>query len=476
MANISPFLALNSRGAATPQLKRFVNATPSFIGATFGVIDTDDVSLDFARGYPAVIKFGGSQTFLATVGLDIYRSTNGGTSWSSVKTFTGAHLNAARSIGKSGLFVLHVAGVATACIVTAGAAGTAEYYAHTSTNGTSWTTLGPFVAPFADVYDPSDSVVWDGKLATIWTRQPSTSTISSLFDPTTGTMTFATFGTSSGGNVQRTSALCVYQNRLFGLAHELGGASNTYFRELIAGVWTNVGTALFAPSLTDSAKHCLFVDGANMYAFTPNGTGWRAWKWNSALTRTEITSSVVPTALASGLGTSQRMSVIVDERGVPGTAPTIWLYQSVDGALASALNEWQWNGDTSFIGTTPGSAGSGPNDSGGSARDNLPYVKHAQGTTYWTSGEDFVELKGMAPAVGGVSVSFTLYSDAGSGTGSVRAWHGSNTAAYPLTAATLTGTLTGLTKDNTTVYTITWQAATDGYSSGQRAKFVLEKY
>ena len=32
---ISPFLALNSRGVATPQLKRFINASPSFIGATF---------------------------------------------------------------------------------------------------------------------------------------------------------------------------------------------------------------------------------------------------------------------------------------------------------------------------------------------------------------------------------------------------------------------------------------------------------
>lgn len=694
---IAPFLALNNRGSTTPQLKRYINATPGSIGPLFGIIDTTTGSLDNMRGYPSVVKFGGSRTFLATVGLDIYRSTDGGLSWTSVFTFTsGTHLTAGSTVSKSGLFVLNVAGVATVCIVTQ-LNGSTSFFAFTSTDGTTWTTLGPFTGPSSGLYDPMDSVVWQGKLVTVWTNGGTNTETSTIFDPSTEAMTLAASASASGGTVLQSSALCVYNNRLFKLSHENGGGSNTYFRELVAGVWVVQGSNLLGGvALGADAKSVLFVDGAFMYGLATNGSAWLAYRWNSSLTRLDISALVVPTALASGLGTSQRMSVIVDDRGVPGTAPTIWLYQSVSGALASALNEWKWNsanttiaalsdgvtlptgtinvasttgfassgtigvttttgtstvtytgktgttftgctGGTGsmstggavqaayFIGTSPSSAGSGPNDSGGTARDNLPFVKHAQGTTYWTSGEDFTQLAGLAPTAGGLIASFRLYSDGttisfgsngaslpqgtinvvsatgfpttgslyvqtaagaqtvaytgvtnfattvaagsngvnvstfvgaqtlnvvsttgfpasgtlsvytaaglrfvsytgtgpttftgcttvgavltgvlatdgivslatftgctgGSGamstggnvtqavTGSVRAWQGTADQAYPLTAATLTGTTTGLKLDSTTVNTVTWQAATDGFTSGDRAKFVMEKY
>jgi hypothetical protein len=170
------------------------------------------------------------------------------------------------------------------------------------------------------------------------------------------------------------------------------------------------------------------------------------------------------------------MSMIVDNRTTPGSVPTFWIYQSVSGAAASALNQWQWNGVSSFVGTLPASSSSVANDSGGSARDSLPFVKHSQGATFWTSGEDYLEEQGTSITVGGIIVSFKMYSDAGTGTASVRAWRGVADDEYPLAAATLTGTLTGLAKDNTTVHSVTWQAVTDGFTSGQRAKFVLEKY
>jgi hypothetical protein len=472
---IAPFLALNSR-SGTPQLKRYINATPAFVGVTFGTGDTDTAaSLDTERGYVPGVKFGGSQTFLATVGNEVYRSTDGAATWTLVKTFTtGTHINTNVTVAKSGLFVLHVAGVATAVVITHNH-GTANYYAHTSTNGTSWTTLGAFAAGGTSFFSPQDSVVMNGKLLTLWESPLATSFILSTFDPATGTMTFATL---SVGGASYHGALAVFNNRLFALTMDNASSGRWLLHELIAGVWTLVETLSVGFSST-TAKGCLFVDGSNMVGMvppTPTTTGWKCYSWDSVLVRTTRTSTAIPTALASGLADTQRMSMIVDNRTTPGSVPTFWIYQSVSGAAASALNQWQWNGVSSFIGTLPGSAASAPNDSGGSARDNLPWVQHAQGATFWTSGEAYLEQQGTSAAVGGITTTFKLYSDAGTGTASVRAWRGVADDEYPLSAATLTGTLTGLAKDNTTVHSIVWQAVTDGFAAGQRAKFVLEQY
>lgn len=472
---ISPFLALNSRAATTPQLRRYVNATPATVGVTFGTNDTDALSLNNPRGNSPAVKFGGSQTFLAAVGSDIYRTTDAGATWVSVKTFTGAQLDATSTSSKSGLFVMDVAGLATAVIVTHGTVGTANYFAHKSSNGTTWVTSGPFSIADTAVIAATDSVIWDGKLVTMWWRN-NDKFYSSVYDPAADTMSFAA---ANGGQtvLYQSCALAVFQGNLYQLLHS-GNTSGTWvLQQLVAGAWSSLQSATGFGTLDGfQCKESLFVDGSNMFGVLSTGSAWKVFQWTAALSRTDISATVIPTALASGLANTQRMSVIVDQRGVPGTAPTIWLYQSIDGTAGSAMNEWAWNGNASFIGTLPGSAASVPNDSGGSARDNLPYIKHAQGTTYWTATEDSTQLVSFAPVVGGITVGFKMYSDSGTGTGSIRAWYGTATQAYPLSAATLTGTTTGLTKDNTTTYFVTWQAATDGFSSGQRAKFVMEKF
>lgn len=474
MSAISPFLALNSRSASTPQLRRFVNATPTNMGATFGVNDTDDTGLDISRGYPSVVKFRGSQTFLATVGLNIYKSTNGGTSWSSVFSFTGGtHINTARTVAKSGLWIMHVGGVATAVIITHNS-GSGDYYAFTSTDGTSWTTHGPFTAGLTSRFDPCDSVVWNGKLVTLWGDGTSASQLSTSFDVTTGGMTFSTL--TAPQPLVRASALCVFNNRLFSMIRESAGFSQVYLYEQSGGVWSHSQDIQAFSAASNTSKMCMFVDGLNMVGFHIYQTGWKAYKWDAALTMTEITNSVIPTSLFSGLTGTQRMSAMIDNRAAPGSVPVIWLHQSIDGTAGSAMNQWQWNGVGSFIGTLPGSAASAPNDSGGSALDNLPFVRHTQGTTFWTSGEAYLELRGLSPITGGLMVSFVLYSDTGVGTASIRAWQGVAADEYPITAATLSGTQTGLTKDNSTVYGVSWMAATDGFSTGQVAKFVMELF
>jgi len=473
---IAPFLALGNRGAGTPQLKRYLNATPAIVGSTFGVPDTSAVGLNVNRGYPAVIKFGGSRTFLATVGLDIYRSTNGGASWSSVFTFvSGTHLHPSSTASKSGLFVLHVGGAATACIVTQHHT-TSDWWAFTSADGTTWATHGPFSGPNSSYNDPHDSVVWSGRLVSMWGRGADANVVSTVFDPSTLSMTFASMATIGPGNVVNDIPLCVYRDRLFALNHESSGSRLVRLEELSFGSWIPVEAAWDGCSTTNEGKNCLFTDGTFMYVFMQRLGSWMCHYWDSLLTRTDITAITVPTALASGMLNTARMSVVADSRTLMGIPPRFWLHQSVDGAPGSMLNQWAWNTLGAFIGASPGSPASIPDDSGGSARDNLPFVAHAQGTTFWTSGEEHVEQVGMAPAPGGITVSFRLYSDFGVGTTNVRAWRGVALQTTPINAATLTGPTLGLAKDNTTIHQVVWEAVIDGFTAGQRAKFVLELF
>lgn len=624
---IAPYLALNSRTGASPQLQRFVNATPTGVGVTIhgAVSDIDGFGADYPRGYPPVIKFGGSQTFVLTVGAGIFRSTDGGATWTQVKDLT-SYLSGGFTASKSGLWVLNVSGVATAVLVTSVNGGPSSYYAHKSTDGVTWTTVGPFAGNRSNAGEPNDFVVWDGKLVVLWTDTTNEVATSSTYDPAADTMTFAAVGSFGGADFGSGSSLCVFNNRLFAVVRSYGGANSTRIIELVAGTWGTINAFTTSGSSNEFSKSAMFVDGAFLYCFLTFGGAWKCYQWSSAMgAPTDISSAVIPTALASGMTAAARMSVIVDDRGTPGTAPTIWLFQSVDGTAASALNEWKWNGPSSFIGTLPGSANSGPNDSGGSTRFNLPWVKNAQGATFWTSGEDFLQFAGFAPTPGGITASFKLYSDGttiafdsdgaslpqatifvpsatgfpatgslyvqtnagrqtvaytgvtnlattvaagsngvnvstfvGAGTlnvadttgfpssgtvavitdgglrfvaytgttgtsftgcttvgavltgvlytsgavtmakftgctggtgamstgnavtqavdGSVRGWQGTADDAYPLTAATLTGTTTGLPMDNFTTHSVDWQAQTDGFTAGERAKFVMEKY
>jgi hypothetical protein len=474
---IAPFIAINSRGATTPQARRYINMSPTPFGATFGSNDTNSGSggLNSPRGTPAIIKFGGSQTFLATVGTEIYRSTDGGTSWTLVKTFTaGTHIASARSVAKSGLWVLHPNGVATAVVITHCYPNT-DYYAHYSTNGTSWTTVGPFVLGTAGYTEPTDFCVWRGRLCVLWAAGDFNldQEMLSIFDPVTNTMTFALTGTQGSSTVAN-GAMCVFNDRLFTITRGYAGSARCDFKEYVAGSFVTLATDLQSGGGNGAQKIAMFVDGANMYAWQCNSSAWIVYKWTSALVRSDITTSVKPTGLAAG--TDARMHVIVDNRSTPGSTPTIWLVSSTDGGASTTLNLWKWNGDTSFIGTIPGSASSTPDDTGGTARDNVSFIKHSQGVTFWTSGEDHIEMKGFAAALGGLTVSFKLYSDAGTGTANVRAWQGVATDEYPLSPATLTGAGGTFAKDNTTTYSIGWSAQTDGFATGQYAKFILEKY
>lgn len=470
---LSPFLAVNCRNG-TPQVERWVNAIPAFIGVpiTGATGDTDGTNINIPRGYTAAIKFGGSQTFVVTVGQAIHRTTDGGGTWTQVWDLT-PYTSGGFSVAKSGLFVLHVGGVATAVLVTFKFSNT--YYAHKSTDGVTWATAGPFATGATNPYYNNDTVVWNGRLVTIWNSSSNEDTLSTVYDPVTDTMSMATMG-SFGGAFHGSGSLCVFNDRLFSVMRSFAGASSTRILELVAGTWVTINA--FTSTTGDAtSKTCMFVDGAFLYAFVTVGAAWQCFQWSSAMGGpTNISGAVVPTALSSGMAAGARMSVIIDDRAVPGTAPTIWLHQSVDGTAGSAINQWKWNGPSQFIGTLPGSAGSGPNSTGGSARDNLPFTHEAQGVTFWTSGEDHLEMKGVTPIVGGISVAFVLYSDDGLGVASVRAWQGVATDEYPLAAATLTGTTTGLAKDNVTVHSVAWQAATDGFASGDVAKFIMEKF
>ena len=476
---ISPFLALNTRSGGTPVLQRYVNCTPTPTGTAFGALDnnTGVTGLLLATNldsYPAIVKFGGSSSFLALTGNQVYRSVDGGANtWTSVYTL--ANLAATAQGVKSGLFVINVNSVATAVLLYQDY-GTVNWYAATSTDGTSWTTYGPLAGPTTKCC-PTDSEIYQGKLLTVFLdANDYTKYRSILFDPATGTASFAVAQATGAQGWDANASTCVMQDRMFMVVQgPYSSGVGAQLWELIGGVWTLDATLIQTTGTgqpnNDNYKTALWTDNTNLYAACLFGfptSGWTVYQITSALAVTTITSAVLPSSLSSPGPNTQKCKILTDNRQLPGTGPFIYLMFANDTNTSDDWNQWQWNGPATQISFI---------QAGGDSTHSMPFVAHTQGSTFWTAGEVSLELRGRAATSGGIVYSFILYSDTGLTSGlNIRGWHGLNTDDWPDNIATLFGTTTGLLADNATVRTVVWQATTDGYSVGQQPKFVLEQF
>ena len=467
MTAISPFLALNIRNG-TPQLRNYVNATPTSFGSTFGAADTDTgFTANIIKGYVPVVRLGGSQTFLATVGNAVYRSTDGGTTWTSVKTLTG--IGALYQSGKIGLWVIYNTGVPTA--VVSWTEGGSPVHFSSTTDGATWTS--DVTIATINLYAPVDTVVWQGNLVSWWgyVNGSGSAPQSVTYNPSTNSASVSS-DTNNGFNLS--TCLCVFQNRLFALVQTSSGS--VLLREQIGGVWMaqqTIATGISGTAITDQTKVALFTDSTNMYAFWYKGvatTGWQCTQFDSSLTATNITSSVIPAGLDTTATTTSRWQIIVDCRANPGTF-NIWGYYAPNGNQSTNWTEYQWNGNSSLMTLV---------QTGGDVADGMPFVRHSQGDTFFTASEFYVEILGFsAGSAGNITVTYALYSDTGSGTASVQGFFGTGDQAYPLSPATINGvpagTVTGIPLDGSH-HTLTWNAQTDGFTPGSQAKFVLEQF
>lgn len=486
---VAPFIALEYR--TSPQIIRYAGTSAALVGASFGVADsttTSNLAAVFPRG--RVIRFGGLNTYVATVGSSIYRSTDGGMTWTAVQSLTDLNSNTHR---KSGFVVVYLNGVPALAMIYGGTTNTQVYGVY-SFDGINWTTQGPFTVlggggGAGAVIGYNQLIVQD---STIFLQLGSAGGGTTAGTDNTVIWTPGSnnaVGTSLSGiqSGQLAPSLCEFNNRLFGLYQRTTSSALTLGE--IVGQTTVVLTSLqLGEPTTSGGAGTLFVDGVNMYAIATGSdgagtnTGLKAWQISSSLVVTEITSTVLPAILRTAFSTdgsgavSCRILSLIDGVSSPGSSPTIYLYFSSTGNSDWAL--YQWNGNATEISLI---------SQGGSTLNSMPLFGFVNGD-YFVADSVFPSTSGISAEIinrtftaTGVRLSFKLYGTAGSV--SFRAYYGDANSEYPTNAATLTNpsvgaisggtTNTGLTADDgATTYQVTWDAQTDGFTQNSQYRLV----
>ena len=459
---VSQFLALSQVG---PQVYLYNNATPTPIGATFGTPDNNtDKGQEFYTDQSAVIAYEGQETFLAVVGGTIYHSTNGANTWSGVQALI--NLFAISQGAHSGLRISSQSGTTKLFISYSGSS--TWYTAYSSDGGTTWAIVSASNVVNVNFTVIGDAVFWNGKLYTAGWSDNQVNAEVSIFNPSTNSISVTT---GLGGQSRLSPRLCVFNGNLYGLFHSDSNGTIDIW-QLVGNSWTNVANLNGGTAPQNGLMQWeLFEQGGFMWAIFGIGTTWHCSQIATNLTVTP-TSVAIPAAFNSATG---RVRVFPDYAANTGSEPQLYIYYAQDGNSTTNWTVWQWNAGALMTLV----------DTGGSVQDYLGGVKNSQGSTFWQSSADRVDILSRTSATGGIRYSFQLYSSSGTDIVSIRGWQGDNTASYAYVAATLANpsagtlvgnTVTGLTADNTTVYQVTWSSGVDGFSSGADYQFMLEQF
>jgi hypothetical protein len=311
-------------------------------------------------------------------------------------------------------------------------------------------------------------IVYRNQLHILGQASAGTVSTTSLFSPA---------GTGSGALGSITGddpSICIFNDRLF-MSKTTG--VNRVLREY-TGTWNDVATiAASGRSLNyRTAQSALMTDGTSMFAFWGSdnigGGTQRCYEINAALSPTDRTSTVLPSALTSAIGGTEAATAhwmcVYDSNTTPGSTQP-WLYYAASATSGTTFTVYQWNGNASVMTVA---------DTGGDVAHSLP-TEVAGGERIWTAGELDIKITGVAPALGGEIISFIASGDAGNANKTVT-FQWTNQGEPTSSSATLTGTATGGTAsrsgnsvinvdaDGTTTYTVVWDTATD--SPGARAQ------
>jgi hypothetical protein len=466
----SPFLAVNLQDGGTPQVRRYVTGVASTQGVAFGVLETPAPGTTAAL-CQRVTKFLGHSTWIVCAGTSIYRTTDAGASYSTV---FGPDADLNTNSCKSGPHLLYPNGVAT--LVIAARSSFANWKLFTSTDGVTWVKSSAFALHDPGNFAPYSVTEWRGSIymffgtGSHYTFIFNTSTMSSLI--------------GSPALSQSNLAVCVYNDRLFGLSWEVTNSANRTLYEFVGGAWVGVDVSFMTggPTPGADAKFALFVDpGTNLMvgiiSLIVGAAGWRAFTWNSALTRVDIAGAINLQALFGPNVSGARVQEMVDRQDNPAaTNPSIYLYLASSGTAGTTQTMYQWNGPAAFM-TSIGS--------GGNTQHAIPYGVRNGGECFWTSGQRHIERISATPVIGGVRFGFKIYSPLPTVDAvSVRWMLAPAADEYPHTPyATLSNPSVGtLGAGNTqvdgldgadngaTTFFVTWLAQTDGYSIGLFAK------
>lgn len=470
------FLALKHRGTGSPEVLTYVGATPTALPASFGSLEVNGgVSADSEMSVARVVQFRGPRTLYTVLGDDIWRSTDGGTTFTSVHTLTNVDT---LSLSKAGPFVLYAGGTPTLVVIykSTGGAGN-EFSVARSTDGTTWTTVGPFASGQAGAPSFLSPVLWRGVLYMILGYSSGTS---KLLSYAVSNNTVAFTNSPFDSSTKEPTALCVFLDRLFALGFNSGGSIT--LEEFAAGSFSTELTLEASGVTACTGRYAMFVQGSSLFAVYYRSTvdGWRFQEivdtGGGALGASDTTANVRPTLMGSTPPATGRVGVLVDGETTPGAAPEVTLYYATDGDEGTLWNTFTWTDNA----TLAGDAGA-PDDTGGSAAHAMPFLPWVQGSTYWTDGELHIELVGVRAVFDAMEVSFSVQSVSGTEPVKVKGWFALASQAYPTNVMTIVspsdGTIaanenTGLTADGNT-RTVDWKVFDDGLTNGQFVSVIL---
>lgn len=479
----SAYLAINSR-SGTPQLRRYNGLSSSLIGQpVIGAVAENYVTN--TQPVNRVIQFGGANTFYVLQASssstnDVFRSTDGGNTWTSVLSTAAQNTFTDR---KSGLNIIYNNGVPNLVFLTN--TNGSNIAAYRSADGTSWVND-------ANLSFQSDTFWSDLVYRSSMICMVSGNSGGGSLTYTPGSLSFSSLLTAQVSPVNAilplTANLVVFNDSL--LCILMAGADTGQFQKrtlllvLSSGIWV-IAQTLATPAdfaVDNQAKCNALVSGDFLYTFSPaNVSGvWACYQISSSYVASNISSTVLPLGLLSGVGQAGRALCWVDGQVSPGADPDKYMTFTVSGAVSSALTLYKWMGPSTRMADI---------DNGSNAGEALSLNKNVEGSTFWTSGENHVELVNRSAGANGTVLYFNLY--AGSGgtpTVNVRVWYGTDNAEYPMNAATLTnpssGAITGggtinsgiVVNNGLSSYQVTWDNNGDGVSVGVRTIIVLEVF
>jgi len=471
--------ARTGAGGSTCAAFRYVDASPSQIGNTFGVSYPGGPSNpERAANRNGLVQFQGELYAFAADGIykkDDPTSMTG--PWTIQIAFTvGVADNAA-----SGLYPVDIAGTTYLVGIWKEAGG----YRWVKFDGTTWTqapTANTFTT--ADTTQMVDVVVYRNVLHCMWYNKIgfNFSSFAFTFDPGTNAFGTVAVTTSTGAG----QCMCIFQDRLFAICFQ---NYKFHLHEFSGGTWVDLGlirdayTAAFTPT---SGKPCLFTDGINMYAAYMyvggvGDAGWRLEQFDSALNPSDRTADL-PAGLrgtnnggtfasSAAITITTRMFAIYDVDSVPGTL-SVALAFAANSTVGTFFTFYQWNG-SGLVMT--------PVDIGGNVYHSPASGYPSNGERIWTAGELDIKITARAAVLGGEQISFIAY---GGGTLRKMKLFYALLSEPNLVEATLAGPVTGgsatlntglnqvegIAADGATVYTVVWDVQADSLAAGQRAR------
>lgn len=482
-------LALN-RLASPPQALRYLLGTPTQIGNDFTAATAEegpDSNADMSMHAMRICQFKGSNDLYAGAEAGVWQYNSGTGAWASV--FTG--WNTLNGSGRIGPLVMPVNGVPTLVAVGNPTSDGGEYQIATSTDGTTWNTSATIVLTNQAGKHHFWSPMVVGELLYVFWMDTGPNNIY-LLTINPGNETISSIDLAATSPVVANGGLPFLDQIIFNGRHYVIGRSASTIAT--PGIYEFDGASFTnrwnypnahghpAPSSYAEGRYGLFTDGTTLFALASTHQsggdfGWYCYEFSESggvLTPTDITATVLPAGLRTVGTFDAGVGVVVDQEANPGGVPEIWLYFRADGNAATPWSVYKWNGNAALI----GNAGA-PNDSGGSAQHGMAFQKNGTGKVFWTEDELDMSIEDISGDFGGETISFRLYSASGTETVNVDFYYGldGETATQAATlsnasAGTIVGTqIQGLTADNgATLYTVKWEAETDGLSGGDTAQ------